>query len=161
MSKQDRYRKEQAHEVLSSRTDLNPTEIVREHRPELMVPKLALIGIFNTLENFCVAGKNSIMNSIGSVHVRNLSLFLGALRGSINLAEKILSEYQTIQESLVAEEQAGSPFVNQDKNLGDPRDEDTAAGPDPTEDGSLRENVAGESETPTSPTPPIDPKKLN
>lgn len=83
---------------------LDPTVIEREQRHELMVPKLALVGLFTTLENFCIAGRNSVMSTVGPLNVRNLALFLGALKNSLDLAEKVLLEYQTIQALLQARE---------------------------------------------------------
>jgi hypothetical protein len=81
---------------------LDPSVIEREQRHELMVPKLALVGLLTTLENFCVAGRNSVMSTVGPLNVRNLALFLGALKNSLDLAEKVLLEYQTIQAILQA-----------------------------------------------------------
>lgn len=157
MSIHDKKRKQHAHEFISSRSNIDPGEIAREHRPELLVPKLALVGIFNTLENFCVAGKNSVMTNIGPINVRNLGLFLGALRGSIDLAEKILQNYQEIQETLIAEEQAESPF-NNENNQEDDLEEGEQQGDSlepSTKEGSSRES------TPEESTPAVDPKKLN
>ena len=97
-------RKQIARQHLLNR-NIDPDELEREQRPELMVPKLALVGMFNTLESFCAAGKTSVMSTIGSLNVRHLSMFLGALKKSIELGENILLEYQTAQAILQAKEQ--------------------------------------------------------
>jgi hypothetical protein len=91
--------KQQAKQHLLNQ-NIDPSVVEREQRPELMVPKLALVGMFNTLETFCVAGKNSIMSTVGPLNVQHLALFLNALKKSIALGEVILQEYQAVQEML-------------------------------------------------------------
>lgn len=91
--------KQQARQHLINQS-IDPDEVEREQRPELMVPKLALVGMFNTLETFCGAGKNSIMSTAGSLNVQHLAMFLNALKKSIALGEIILQEYQAVQEML-------------------------------------------------------------
>lgn len=84
---------------------LNPATLAREQRHELMVPKLALVGVFQTLETFCEAGKTNVMSTVGPLNTRHLLLFLGALKKSLELGERILQEYQAIQNALLTMEQ--------------------------------------------------------
>lgn len=94
-----------AHQHLMNQ-GMNPTDIAREQRHELMVPKLALVGVFQTLETFCGGGKNNVMSTVGPLNTRNLLLFFGALKKTIELGEKVVIEYQGAQASLQAMEQA-------------------------------------------------------
>jgi hypothetical protein len=85
---------------------IDPTDIAREQRHELMVPKLALVGVFQTLETFCAAGKTNVMSTVGPLNTRNLLLFFGALKKSVELGERLLVEYQGAQASMKAMEHA-------------------------------------------------------
>jgi len=107
--------KQQAKQHLLNQ-NIDPSVVEREQRPELMVPKLALVGMFNTLETFCVAGKNSIMSTVGPLNIQHLGLFLNALKKSIALGEVILQEYQAVQEMLT-----NNP--DQDDNEGEEEEE--------------------------------------
>lgn len=105
MSEQNKKQRQAAHQHLTSQ-GLDPKEIEREQKPELMVPKLALVGIFQTLETFCTAGKTNVMSTVGPLNTRNLFMFLGALKKSLELAEKILMDYQEQQLKTVMQEAA-------------------------------------------------------
>jgi len=94
-----------AHQHLVSQ-GINPADVAREQRHELMVPKLALVGVFQTLETFCAAGKASMMSTVGPLNTRNLLLFFGALKKSVELGERLLVEYQGAQASVKAMEHA-------------------------------------------------------
>jgi hypothetical protein len=94
-----------AHQQLLNQ-GLNPKDVAREQKPELMIPKLALVGVFQTLETFCEAGKTSVMSSAGPLNTRNLMLFLGALRKSVDLGEQLLLDYQNTQTALKTMEEA-------------------------------------------------------
>jgi hypothetical protein len=114
---------------------LDPAQVEREQRHELMVPKLALVGLFTTLENFCIAGRNSVMSTVGPLNVRNLTLFLGALKNSLDLAEKILLEYQTLQALLQARDEDEN--TEEQEDLHEPTDEQEPQEEDETETHEL------------------------
>lgn len=73
---------------------LDPKEIAIENEYEVVVPKMALLGVFSTLESFTSAAKMQITSSPGPINVRNLLVFIGAIKSSMTAAEKILSDYQ-------------------------------------------------------------------
>lgn len=71
-----------------------------------MIPKLALVGVFETLRSFCEAGKTSVMSTVGPLNTTNLLLFFGALKKSLELGEDILINYKNTQNALRTMEQA-------------------------------------------------------
>lgn len=145
--------KQQAKQHLLNQ-NIDPNVVEREQRPELMVPKLALVGMFNTLETFCAAGKNSIMSTVGPLNVQHLGLFLNALKKSIALGEVILQEYQAVQEMM-----ATNP--EQDDNEEDEDDEQLAYDNDPeNEDGEQTSDEISDEEFNTY-SSNSDFKKLN
>lgn len=121
----DKFIKKQfhaAHQHLLSQ-GLNPRDIAREQRTELMVPKLALVGVFQTLETFCDAGKTTVMSSAGPLDTRSLLLFLGALKKSVDLGERLLVDYQNAQNAIKAMEIATELAEQEIEENSDPQDD--------------------------------------
>jgi hypothetical protein len=83
---------------------IDPEQIARESRHELMVPRMALIGVFDTIQKFCEIGKNTVINSIGPLNTKGLKVFFSAIKGSLDMADRTLKEYQETQLRLAAKE---------------------------------------------------------
>jgi hypothetical protein len=122
---------------------IDPEQMERESQHELMVPKMALVGIFDTVQKFCDAGKNTIMGSVGALNIRAIKVFLSALRGSLDMADKVISEYEQTQARVAAREtiSALSKVMRAEKAtdtrpIGE-RDTDPAPGP---EDDALEDD---------------------
>lgn len=119
---------------------VDPDMIRRETSHELMVPKMALIGVFETTLRFCEAGKSSIIaNSGQALNVKQLRSFIQALDASVGLAEQILAEYELTQVAMTAKDTLD--FLTRDsarKKLTAPKEADTevleAYDPDDVED---------------------------
>lgn len=84
---------------------IDPDQIRREASHELMVPKMALVGVFETTQKFCEAGKSSIIMSSGqALNVRQLRSFIKALDASVGMAEQLLQDYEVAKAALSAKE---------------------------------------------------------
>lgn len=84
---------------------IDPDELRREASHELMVPKMALVGVFETTQKFCEAGKSSILMGSGqALNVRQLRSFIRALDASVGMAEQLLQDYEATKVAITARE---------------------------------------------------------
>lgn len=81
-----------------------------------MTLKLSLVGMFTTLENFCEAGKKSVMGTVGPLNTSQLTLFLEALQKTIELGNKIIYAYQTAQTILKSQDEDALQLINLARN---------------------------------------------
>lgn len=138
---------------------LNPSDIAREQRYDLMMPKLALVGVLQTMETFCAAGKANVMSTVGPLNTQNLMLFLGAMKKSIEMGEKILTEYQETQSTIHIMEQTLAT-VEQEATEQHPDDDDNPdAQEQETEDDEDTDNPDDKSQEEFLKT--FDIRKLN
>jgi hypothetical protein len=87
---------EESKRILQS-LGVTPEEIIRESNPDLLFPKMALIGILSSIERVCEATKNSIIATAGPLSVQKIAAIMLGLRSSISLAEHSLKEYSDNQ----------------------------------------------------------------
>lgn len=151
-----------AHQHLVSQ-GINPADVAREQRHELMVPKLALVGVFQTLETFCAAGKANVMSTVGPLNTRNLLLFFGALKKSVELGERLLVEYQGAQASVKAMEHAMAlaeqEITNQEEEENNQINQDIED--DQENSGNDEDNTDGDDDDQSEFLKTFDIRKLN
>ena len=111
------------------------------------------------METFCAAGKANVMSTVGPLNTQNLMLFLGAMKKSIEMGEKILTEYQETQSTIHIMEQTLAT-VEQEATEQHPDDDDNPdAQEQETEDDEDTDNPDDKSQEEFLKT--FDIRKLN
>lgn len=83
---------------LLQKLGLDPTEIRRESSPELLIPKMAILGFLETVRGFCENAKASIAASLTGLNSTQLRLLFSAMRASVEMMEKTLETYENLQQ---------------------------------------------------------------
>lgn len=73
---------------------LQEEDLKRETSDEVMIPKMTLIGILETIEHVCESLKHTIITSPGKLNVGLLRLYFTAVTSSSVFALKILKMYE-------------------------------------------------------------------
>jgi len=73
---------------------LQEEDLKRETSDEVMIPKMTLIGILETIEHVCGSLKHTIITSPGKLNVGLLRLYFTAITSSSVFALKVLKMYE-------------------------------------------------------------------
>jgi hypothetical protein len=77
-----------------SRLGLDPERFKRENTPEVMIPKMAIVGLLDTIKQFAEIGKQTVNSSIQGLNTAQMRLFLDATRGTLDMIDQSLLAYE-------------------------------------------------------------------
>lgn len=77
-----------------SRLGLDPERLKRENTSEVMIPKMAIVGFLDTIEQFAKIGKQTVSSSVQGLNLTQMKLFLGAIRGTLDMIDQSLLAYE-------------------------------------------------------------------
>lgn len=77
-----------------SRLGLDPERFKRENTPEVMIPKMAIVGLLDTVKQFTEIGKQTVSSSIQGLNPAQMRLFLDAIRGTLDMIDQSLLAYE-------------------------------------------------------------------
>jgi hypothetical protein len=77
-----------------NRLGLDPERLKRENTPEVMIPKMAIVGFLDTVEQFAKIGKQTVSASVQGLNLAQMRLFLGAIRGTLDMIDQSLLAYE-------------------------------------------------------------------
>ena len=83
---------------------IDPDQLQRESLHELMIPKMALVGIFNNIQKFASAAQLNIQKAIGPLDVQNLKTLNQILTGNISMAERVIKDYELLRRRIQAKD---------------------------------------------------------
>lgn len=87
---------------------VTPEQVQRDRKMEVLTPKLALIGLFETVERFCGTAKSILIAGAGPMNTRSIMLLVDAIAGSLEVADKLVIEYTKAHLLLDAKEGVGT-----------------------------------------------------
>ena len=77
-----------------SRLGLDPERFKRENTPEVMIPKMAIVGFLDTIKQFAEIGKQTVNSSVQGLNPAQMRLFLDAIRGTLDMVDQSLLAYE-------------------------------------------------------------------
>lgn len=80
--------------VLASRPPNPSNDLNLENTPEIMIPKMAIVGFFDTVEQFAKLGKQIVCSSTKGLNPVQMTAVLGALQNALDMISQAFVAYE-------------------------------------------------------------------